>query len=250
MYIAKVNSTNSYLLSLPNRNALEDYFTVYTYNQTAGRGQQGNTWDSQPGKNLLFSILVHPLEVPVERQFMLTQWVAVSLTQVLQPYASDVCIKWPNDIYVGDCKLGGVLIENELSQKTIANTVIGIGINVNQSTFRPDLLNPISLRKIVGQNVSKKALLDAFLQQLKQNRPLLSDGAQLKSKYMAHLYRKTGFHKYVEVLPSVAPLNISRDDTNAFLARTVDIDAFGRILLEDTSHRQKQYHFKEIKIVL
>ena len=119
--------------------------------QTAGRGQAGNSWESEAGKNLLFGLLFHPREVEANRQFILSQAVALSICETLSDYAEDIRIKWPNDIYWKDRKICGMLIENTLVGRCIENCIIGAGININQQTFCSDAPNPVSLRQITGK---------------------------------------------------------------------------------------------------
>jgi len=129
----------------------KDMILVTADFQTAGRGQAGNSWESEAGKNLLFGLLFHPREVEANRQFILSQAVALSICETLSDYAEDIRIKWPNDIYWKDRKICGMLIENTLVGRCIENCIIGAGININQQTFCSDAPNPVSLRQITGK---------------------------------------------------------------------------------------------------
>ncbi len=255
----------------------EDYpnlFTVYTFHQTAGRGQAGNAWESEPGKNLSFSTLVHihtieeasrlnmlvPLAVvrvllKVKGQRSTAQQIVRSAVQE-RKVKEEFTIKWPNDIYWGDKKVAGLLNENVIIGNRIAYAVAGIGVNVNQTQFLSGAPNPVSLKQITGQTYELEPMIDAIVAEMEQLLPLLQDYEALKREYMAHLYRKTGFHLYVEREVSTAPTMIARaDKTNEekhtpFLAEIADIDDFGRLVLRTETGELKTYHFKEIRFVI
>jgi len=255
----------------------EDYpnlFTVYTFRQTAGRGQAGNAWESEPGKNLSFSTLVHihtieeasrlnllvPLAVvrvllKVKGRGSTAQQIVRSAVQE-RKVKEEFTIKWPNDIYCGDKKVAGLLNENVIIGNRIAYAVAGIGVNVNQEVFRSDAPNPVSLKQITGQTYELEPMIDAIVAEMERLLPLLQDYEALKREYMAHLYRKTGFHLYVEREVSTAPTMIARaDKTNKekhtpFLAEIADVDEFGRLVLRTETGELKTYHFKEIRFVI
>ena len=259
----------------------EDYpnlFTVYTFRQTAGRGQAGNAWESEPGKNLSFSTLVHIHTIEeASRLNMLVPLAVVNVLSKVKGQRTDILppptgtpptlggelrdkekftIKWPNDIYWGDKKVAGLLNENVIIGNRIAYAVAGIGVNVNQEVFRSNAPNPVSLKQITGQTYELEPMIDAIVAEMEQLLPLLQDYEALKREYMAHLYRKTGFHLYVEREVSTAPTMIAQaDKTNEekhtpFLAEIADIDDFGRLVLRTETGELKTYHFKEIRFVI
>ena len=258
----------------------EDYpnlFTVYTFRQTAGRGQAGNAWESEPGKNLSFSTLVHihtieeasrlnmlvPLAVvrvlfKVKGQRSTAQQIVRSAVQE-RKVKEEFTIKWPNDIYWGDKKVAGLLNENVIIGNRIAYAVAGIGVNVNQEVFRSDAPNPVSLKQITGQTYELEPMIDAIVAEMERLLPLLQDYEALKREYMAHLYRKTGFHLYVEREVSTAPTSIASTKEvkgqrskvkGSFLAEITDVDEFGRLVLRTETGELKTYHFKEIRFVI
>ena len=153
MFIAETDSTNTLLRQhFLDR---EDLFTLYTDFQTAGRGQQGNGWESEKGKNLLFSTLLRDWQIPLERLFLLNQAVSLALYQAVLPTLPDdlqpyLTIKWPNDLYFKDRKLAGILIENLWQANRLHRSIAGIGLNVNQTRFLSSAPNPISLCQITG----------------------------------------------------------------------------------------------------
>ena len=174
MYIDETHSTSS-LLRETYDDSLPHLFTIRTDFQTAGRGQAGNSWESEKGKNLLFSTLLRYPEVEAADQWRLSMLVAVAvreaITSILSPLASrlsPITIKWPNDIYYNDQKLVGILIENTLSGRQIAYTIAGVGINVNQTQWLSNAPNPVSMKQITGEEYDVENLLNAFLEAIQR----------------------------------------------------------------------------------
>ena len=212
---------------------------VDTDYQTAGRGQGGNHWESERGKNLLFSVLCHPTMVPVRSQFLVSEAHALALYDALSKLSDGFSIKWPNDIYWHDSKICGTLIETTLSAGHIRDCVVGTGINVNQQKFVSDAPNPVSLYQILGHEVDRKALLhdvvsrfDNYLQCLDRG-----DYAQVIDRYMSFLYRQHGFHDY-------------RDKDGIFSAAIIEVEDDGHLVLRDHNDVIRSYTFKEVEFVL
>ena len=257
MFIDETHSTSS-LLRETYDDSLPHLFTIRTDFQTAGRGQAGNSWESEKGKNLLFSTLLRYPEVEAANQWRLSMLVAVAvreaITSILSPLASrlsSITIKWPNDIYYNDQKLVGILIENTLSGRQIAYTIAGVGINVNQTQWLSNALNPVSMKQITGEECDVENLLNAFLEAIQRWETASTE--QLREEYIKHLYRRTGWHSYVEREVSVAPTNIqlsSQPADGVFLAQWVDITPQGEWVLRLKSGEEKRYHFKQIRFVL
>ena len=133
---------------------------LYLYTSLQAR----NSWESEKGKNLTFSMLIHPEEIPANEQFRITEITSVALCETLEKCLDErVEIKWPNDIYVGDKKICGMLIENQLQGNKIKDCIIGIGLNVNQQQFLSDAPNPVSIYQLTGKETDRKELLDTFL---------------------------------------------------------------------------------------
>ena len=149
--VAETASTNSLLRELVIKESLAEGSVVVADFQTAGRGQIGNTWESEAGKNLMFSLVLYPTCIPANRQFLISQIAALSVKEALDLYADHITVKWPNDIYWKDKKICGMLIENDLSGHNLYCSIIGIGINLNQTVFRGDAPNPVSLFQIIGK---------------------------------------------------------------------------------------------------
>ena len=139
---------------------------VWAERQTAGRGQRGHKWSSAEGLNLTFSLVLEPRFLPVGEQFLLSEAVTLALTDTFAAYGIDTRIKWTNDIYAGDKKLVGILIEHSYSGQTLARTIVGIGINVNQTEFDPALPNPVSMAMVAGRTFDRGEVLEAFRRQI------------------------------------------------------------------------------------
>ena len=257
MYIDETHSTSS-LLRETYDDSLLHLFTIRTDFQTAGRGQAGNSWESEKGKNLLFSTLLRYPDVDAADQWRLSMLVAVAvreaITSILSPLASrlsPITIKWPNDIYYNDQKLVGILIENTLSGRQIAYTIAGVGINVNQTQWLSNAPNPVSMKQITGKEYDVENLLNASLEAIQRWETASTE--QLREEYIRHLYRRTGWHSYMEREVSVAPTNIQLSAQTAdgvFLAQWVDITPQGEWVLRLKSGEEKRYHFKQIRFVL
>lgn len=235
IHLPETKSTNLSLRSLSNAGNLPNKSVLWADYQTKGRGQAGNSWESEPGMNLLCSILFYPEHLPAGQLFAVAEPAALSVKHTLDNYVADISIKWPNDIYWKDKKISGILIENDLTGNVIARSIIGIGINLNQSEFKSDAPNPVSLSMITGQTHDRKELLDQLQAEFDRLIQELNDkGAEcLHQRYCAALYRREGFHLY-------------RDATGCFEARIHAIDLSGRLTLERKDGRMSCYAFKEV----
>ena len=200
--------------------------------QTAGRGCGTNTWESERGKNLLFSLLIHPAEVPAVKQFRISMAISLAILDTLEQHIGDVSIKWPNDVYWRNGKLGGILIENRLQGGCIKDCIIGVGLNVNQEQFHSDAPNPVSLKRIHGQETEREQLLSDIL--VRFDEYLTQD---LKARYLSRLYRRKGFHPYA-------------DKEGAFMAEIIDVEDDGHLLLRDDNGHDRRYAFKEVQFVI
>ena len=204
---------------------------VWADYQTAGRGQGTNTWESERGKNLTFSILLHPVDLPANRQFLLSMQVSLAICEALGEHIGDLSIKWPNDIYWRNAKIAGILIENSLQGSVIRDSIVGVGLNVNQRQFMSDAPNPISLWQICEHETDREQLLKDILAALDR---LL--GQEVRERYLSMLYRRKGFHPYV-------------DKDGAFMAELEDVEDDGHLLLCDDSGGRRRYAFKEVTFI-
>ena len=229
VHIDETDSTNRWL-----KDHGEGTMVVATDYQTAGKGCGSNAWESERGKNLTFSMLIHPDGIAAREQFHITEVVSVALCRTLQPYIyNKVEIKWPNDIYVGDRKICGILIENRLQGNVIVDCIIGIGLDVNQRTFVSDAPNPVSMYQLTGQETDREALLADFLQTFDQEWQNKANG----SEYRELLYRKGKDGLY-------------EDKTGRFVARLADVLPDGRLLLVDEEGKEHTYAFKEVSFII
>ena len=240
IHIAETDSTNRWLtsqgdsplVSAPLTKGQSPCEVVWADYQTAGKGQGTNSWESERGKNLLFSILYHPQDIPANRQFQISMAVSLAIADALGEQIGDVSIKWPNDIYWRNAKIGGILIENRLMGQTIKDSIIGVGINVNQRQFHSDAPNPVSLWQIHGHETDRETLLRSIL-----DRFSLYINKDVKSRYVNMLYRRKGFHPYC-------------DKDGAFMAEFKDVEDDGHLVLSKENGQQCRYAFKEIQFVI
>jgi len=203
--LQSIDSTNKYAMGLIHGDLLPDRqgeaqhgMAIFTHEQTAGKGQRGKNWVSQKDLNIALSILLNPYPLSVPDQFKLSVCIAVSAGELFSKYAGDETkIKWPNDLYWRDRKAGGILIENVIqsSQSTVGNwqwSVIGVGININQTDFDPNLPNPVSLKQITGKNYEPTELAKELCSIVEKNYQSLIAGnfMILFNKYQAQLYKK------------------------------------------------------------
>lgn len=228
-------STNSWLRSLDGGTPGCEYELAVTEFQTAGRGQRGSTWESEPGMNLLFSILAHPGDVKVQEQFFISESIALAVADCVSDLAGDgFTVKWPNDIYWNDCKLAGILIENTLQGNRILDSIIGVGIDVNQTVFKSDAPNPVSLKNIAGRDFDRDALLDDILARFISN--MNASHSAVHERYHARLYRSTGYHMF-------------RDSGGQFLARIDHVQTDGCLVLDVQGQGLRTYEFKQVAYV-
>lgn len=240
VYLDETDSTNRWM----KENGEGEMVVVADY-QTAGKGCGQNSWESERGKNLLMSMLVHPKKVSARTQFIITQMVSVALCKVIERYLLHpkpllpgggehvVTIKWPNDIYVGDKKICGVLIENRLHGRRIADCVVGIGLNVNQTEFLSDAPNPVSLKQLTGHDIDRDELLQACLEEAQR----AIDNKGIHLEYMNRLYRREGLHPFSA-------------GGQQFMARVAGVNDDGRLMLQDEHGVAHLYAFKEVQFII
>lgn len=235
----ETDSTNNYLRKLLAEGRVPEGSVVVTRSQTAGRGQVGNSWESEPGKNLTFSMVIYPDFILSNQQFTISQAVSLAVKELLDEYVSDVSVKWPNDIYWRDRKICGILIENDLLGSYISQSIIGIGINVNQTVFRSDAPNPVSLSQITGDVYDLDKLLDRFMCLFFKHYVKIVKGEllSLRQDYFHSLYRKDGYFPY-------------KDENGEFNARIDAVEPSGHLILEEKSGAKRRYAFKEVSFIL
>lgn len=208
--------------------------------QTAGRGQRGHSWESRAGENLTFSVVLEPHFLPVTEQFMLLEAVALALYDFFAELGVDTKIKWTNDIYVGDKKAVGILIEHSYSGGKLSRTIVGIGINVNQREFSADIPNPVSLALLTDRNYDREGLLKQFEKCLSHRYSQLKNGdwGKLQTDYHSVLYRRDERHTYALA------------DGTRFEGIIRGVKPTGDLIVEWEDGKQRSYLFKEIEFVL
>lgn len=233
-YTENTESTNNLLKELSLKEKLPEGYLVYTDFQTAGKGQPGNSWESENGKNLLFSILIYPHNILITEQFILSQITSLAIKKVLDNYTGNITIKWPNDIYWKEKKICGILIENSLLRDKIDKCIIGIGLNINQEVFDSNAPNPVSLKQITGKETDRDKILQNIHHQLitlYKN----TDIENIQKEYYHNLYRKEGFHPYTDATTK-----------ENFLARIEKVEPDGKLILITEKGERKEYYFKEV----
>jgi len=231
-------STNDYLKELAHRQVLEEGTVVATRNQTEGKGQRGNSWESEAGMNITCSILLYPSFLPLQRYFLLSEAVSLGVKQTLDAYTGGFTIKWPNDIYHNDRKIAGILIENELTGNAYSLSVVGIGVNILQEHFRSDALRPVSLKQITGRDYDLDVLLEELALSVVWNYEQLKTGGaeDIIRRYHEALYRRSGLHRY-------------EDSEGAFLARIDRVSDDGLLHLVTDQEEERTYAFKSVRFV-
>ena len=235
--LSATDSTNAYLKRLCTDQQLPDYSMVWALNQTAGRGQPGRKWDSDPGKNLTFSILKRFEALPVQDQFLINMWVSLAIYDVLCGLeVPDVAIKWPNDIMSGGRKLCGILPENSLKGGMVARSVIGIGLNVNQSRFE-DLPHATSIKMTTGQSLELEPLILACRKALISicEAPDAFDYEAQRRRYEDKLFKKDYTTRFTVDGASISGMILG-------------VDREGQLILKMDGGGSRTFGFREIQM--
>lgn len=230
------DSTNNWVAA--NSDTLTHGDMVMAMEQTAGRGQRGNSWEADPGQNLTLSILLQPEGIEAARQFDISRAVALGTAGMLRHHLrQEVLIKWPNDIYVDDRKIAGILIENTLTGRLINRSIAGIGVNINQRVFRSDAPNPVSLRQLTGLTYDLEPLARSLGERILSALALPID--ELRRRYDSFLWRREGFHPYHD--------NLLDTDISA---RITSIGPMGHLTLTTPDGLPHTYAFKEVTAII
>jgi len=240
--LQSATSTNSYLSGIADN--VSHGTVVVTHEQTAGRGQRGNSWEAAPGKNITMSVLLRPKHITPARQFEISQAVSVAIVSFLRRYipGETVAVKWPNDIYVGDKKICGILIENSLAGSQLEYSIVGIGLNVNQERFLSDAPNPCSITNFTGRRYDLPSMARNLTEEILArvaDVDTKNPATAIPSEYRAMLWRGEGFHPYRD--------NILGEDIEASIQA---IAPTGHITLATRSGDLRTYAFKEITAII
>ena len=236
IHIDETDSTNRYVRTLDSN----DEVCVWTDYQTAGRGCGSNSWESERGQNLLFSVLLHPKYVLAASQFLLSLANALALKETLDEYLTEIKIKWPNDIYWRDRKICGTLIETTLQSGHIKDCIFGTGMNINQQVFLSDAPNPVSISQIVGHPIDRQEVLEKVIAHTAKYMEMVQAGLwdDIRTQYRHHLYRRGETHRYRFTDGS------ERD------CKLLNVTDDGRLELQAEDHEIYRLAFKEVQFIV
>jgi BirA family biotin operon repressor/biotin-[acetyl-CoA-carboxylase] ligase len=239
LFFRNLPSTNTHAALLLKNNDLPEGTIIYTNYQSEGRGYSGNQWESEDGKNLLISIVLFPSFINPEVLFHISMAVSLGICDFLLKFIPDCSIKWPNDIYVKNDKIAGILIENSIMGDLIITTIAGIGLNINQDKFLSEAPNPVSLCRLTGVNHDLNQCLPELAADLdrRYDQLLSGDFKRIEKEYVSHLYRLNEWSKF-------------RDIDGVFTGRIFSVADGGRLMIERESAKISEYYFKEVDFIL
>ena len=236
-YLPSCHSTNTIADQLISKGA-EEGTIVITDDQFAGKGQKGNSWESEPGMNLTFSIILYPTWLSPSDQFELNKITTLGITDFISRYMGiDCAIKWPNDILYGSGKISGILINNSIKQSTLIDSVIGIGLNVNQDKFKVG--GGLSLRNITGREYDLQTILDGLLSAIEKRYTDFENGKKrsISVQYLQRLYGINQSRKFIDV-----------GENREFAGIIRGVDDTGKLIIE-SGGRSKRFSFKEVSFI-
>lgn len=239
--LEEVDSTNSYVAL--HASELEDMTMVIADSQTAGRGQRGNSWESERGKNLTMTLFCRPAGIHPRDQFAISEAVAIAVADYLEDEGIKASVKWPNDIYAGDRKIAGILIEHSVTSTAIEHTRVGLGLNVNQTEFLSDAPNPVSMAQLTGRAFDVSRVAAALGGRLERRLAQTADPAlrtDLHVEFMARMWRFDG-----------KPWPFRRRDTGEVFDGIIsDVARHGQILItNDATGQTEAFWFKEVEFL-
>ncbi len=240
LHIEEVDSTNSYAINLLSKNNPSEGTVISAWNQTQGRGQIGSNWESEAGKNITVSVILYPVFLSIKHQFLLNQAISLSVFDFISRFIkTDVKIKWPNDIVIGNKKIAGTLIQNTLSSNIFQASIVGVGVNVNQRHFTSDVPNPTSIfLEIQAEKDINKLIamlcgdIEKRYLQLRSENPSI-----VRKEYLCNLFQFQEDAIYQRM-----------DNEEIFSGKIVGIDESGRLLI-DHQKGQSAFSLKEVKFL-
>ena len=243
IWLQSIDSTNNE--AKRHIDKYDNLSVVSALSQTAGRGQRGNTWSSEKGLNLMFSIILKDIQsVKAADQFILSEITALAVTDFLSSHGIKASIKWPNDIYIADRKVCGILIENSIRGEWLSSSIIGIGLNVNQRNFDVNLPNPTSMLLENGNvmpfdiKICLEELMDIFSCYSESVKNIQNRG-KIRERYLELLWRKDSWHQYLDIRSG-----------EMFSGRIRDISGIGHLIIENKEGELNEFAFKEIAYIL
>jgi BirA family biotin operon repressor/biotin-[acetyl-CoA-carboxylase] ligase len=233
-----LDSTNNLAHKLLEIGKLIEPTVIFCHFQTAGKGYANNFWESENGKNLTFSMVVFPRFLESSRVFFISIAVSLALADFLEQYVDNVKIKWPNDIYVGNYKIAGILIENSVLGNFLEHSIVGIGLNVNQIKFKSPAPNPISLSQLTHKNYNLNELLHVLVEKIQQKIIELKtqNFELLLHEYCSKLFRYNEFCKY-------------KSNESIFDAKIINVTEYGFLQLQKKSGEIVKFTFKEVEFI-
>ena len=228
----ELDSTNNQAEKL-GWGVLEDKMVVLTREQTQGRGQIGNRWESEPGKNISMTVVFRPEELAAGEQFAVSMVIALGACDFISRYAEGCSVKWPNDIYVGDKKISGILIEHAIMGAYVGGSLCGIGVNINQKRFVSDAPNPVSLFQLTGVELPLERALEELLGCIGKRYEQVYDYAALERDFLQVMYRRSGVFDW-------------EDENGSFRASIAGVNEYGQLVLKDSEGKVRVYGFKEV----
>jgi BirA family biotin operon repressor/biotin-[acetyl-CoA-carboxylase] ligase len=239
IFCNNIESTNTYASLFAQQEFVSEGTIIYTNYQSAGRGQKGNRWESDNGKNLLFSVVLFPTMVSTEDQFIISMFVSLGICDFLKTLIPVCKIKWPNDIYSGDDKIAGILIENSITGDSINNSIAGIGLNINQDHFPGYVPNPVSLKMLTGKEYDTDQCLKQLAGWLDERyKQIISDKrTEIRNEYVSSLYRLNEWHKF-------------KSGNGIFSGKIISVADKGCLIIETRDKKVNEFSFKEVDFII
>ena len=239
IFFETLPSTNTYAAGLVRKENLPEGTIIRAAYQSAGRGQTGNKWESEESKNLLISIILYPSGLEPSDQFLISMMISLGISDYLGAEFSDCKIKWPNDIYVNNDKIAGILIENSIMENTILNSIAGIGLNINQCKFSTDVPNPVSMRLITGIEYDPELCMRELALAIDKRYSQLQSGEhkEIRRSYISQLYRLNEWNAF-------------SDTGGTFRGRILSVKDDGMVKIERDDSSIREYAFKELGFIL
>lgn len=242
-FIETTHSTNVTLrenasLYLQDWDKDSHFYGIYTLEQTQGKGLGSNRWLSQRGQNILISFLFQP-PITIQNQFYFNQYFAIAIRNFLSKYIKDPKIKWPNDIYVGNKKIAGILIEHSIQGDILKYSIAGVGININQTSFEPEIPNPTSLSILTGKKYDIPTLVHQLVDSLNESYHLIlnQEFTKLEQEYLNHLFQYQTVARYLI-------------HEQAFSGTIVGLSPIGQLLIQNENGTLHTCNYKEVKFLL
>jgi BirA family biotin operon repressor/biotin-[acetyl-CoA-carboxylase] ligase len=240
--LKEVDSTNRFFMDWLSHDKPGEGTLVIADHQTAGRGIDGTVWESEPSRNLTFSFILYPAFLAIDAQFYLNKTISLALADAVRQWLPDgynIRIKWPNDIYIGDGKVAGTLIQNGIKGSRFEFAIVGIGLNVNQAIFTGDAPNPVSLHAISGRECNLEEVFDLVISKLETWYELLKQGAKqvIDEEYLKHLYR-------------IRELSGFEYKGSRIQAKITGVNRYGQLILEIPGEKIIECDLKEIRFIV